>query len=128
MFNPDEAKYAQGVQVELPYLTNDTLLLTRMSDQAVDRIFRQGYRYSKAEVMLLDLRQPGEFTGDLFAKRQTAEMDQLMKVVNQINSRWGRGTVRLGRVPLEPEWAMKREMMSQSYTTRLDQLWTVKCN
>lgn len=128
MFNPDEAKYAQGALVELPYPTNDTLLLTRMSGHAVERIFREGYRYSKAEVLLLDLRQPGEFTGDLFAARQSVEMDQLMKVVDQINSRWGRGTVRSGSVPLNPDWAMKREMMSQSYTTRIDQLWTVKCN
>ncbi|GAB7527896.1 translesion error-prone DNA polymerase V subunit UmuC [Pseudomonas sp. 3A(2025)] len=128
MFNPEEAKYAQGALVELPYPTNDTLLLTRMSGQAVDRIFREGYRYSKAEVMLLDLRQPGEFTGDLFAQRQSVEMDQLMKVVDQINSRWGRGTVRSGSVPLNPDWAMKREMMSQSYTTRIDQLWAVNCN
>ncbi|GAB7527944.1 hypothetical protein PS3A_03500 [Pseudomonas sp. 3A(2025)] len=82
MFNPDVARYAQGALVELPYPTNETLPLTRMSSEAVDRIFRKGYRYRKSEVLLLDLRQPGEFTGDLFAARQSAEMDQLMKVVD----------------------------------------------
>lgn len=127
MFNPDEAKYAQGALVELPYPTNDTLLLTRMSGQAVERIFRPGFRYSKAEVLLLDLRHPGEFTGDLFASRQSPQMDQLMKVVDEINRRWGRGTVRSGSVPADPDWAMRREFMSQSYTTRIDQLWTVNC-
>lgn len=42
------------------------------------------------------------------------------------NERWGMGTLRLASVPSNPEWAMRREMMSQSYTTRIDQLWTVQ--
>ncbi|WP_155517404.1 DUF4113 domain-containing protein, partial [Pseudomonas amygdali] len=28
--------------------------------------------------------------------------------------------------PVTPDWGMRREHMSQSYTTRLDQLWVVK--
>ncbi|WP_045490599.1 Y-family DNA polymerase [Pseudomonas sp. StFLB209] len=128
MFNPDEARYAQGALVELPYPTNDTLLLTRAGSEAVERIFRPGFRYSKAEVLLLDLRQPGEFTGDLFAARQSLGIDRVMSVMDEINGRWGRGTVRSAAVPAAPDWAMKRELMSGSYTTRLDQLWTVKCN
>lgn len=128
MFNPEEAKYAQGALVELPYPTNDTLLLTRAGTEAVERIFRKGFRYSKAEVLLLDLRQPGEFTADLFAARQSAATDRIMSVMDEINGRWGRGTVRSAAVPANPDWAMKRELMSQSYTTRLDQLWKVKCN
>ncbi|MBD8573221.1 Y-family DNA polymerase [Pseudomonas syringae] len=128
LFNPDEAHYAQGALVELPYPTNNTLLLTRMASEAVDQIFRPGYRYSKAEVLLLDLRQPGEFSGDLFEARQPAALAQLMNVIDQINSRWGPGTLRSASVPIDPDWAMKRELMSQSYTTRIDQLWKVKCN
>ncbi|WP_374105171.1 DUF4113 domain-containing protein [Pseudomonas sp. MTM4] len=33
----------------------------------------------------------------------------------------GRGTVRLGRIPAAPKWAMRREMPSQRYTTRWDE-------
>ncbi len=127
MFNPEEAKYAQGALVDLPYPTNDTLLLTRAGTEAVNRIFRPGFRYSKAEVLLLDLRQPAEFTGDLFAPRQSEASDRIMSVLDEINGRWGRGTVRSAAVPAEPDWAMRRDLMSQSYTTRIDQLWTVKC-
>jgi DNA polymerase V len=126
MFNPDEAKYANGVLVELPYPTHDTLLMTNAATQAVERIFRPGYRYSKAEVLLLDLRQPGEFTDDLFAQTQPEKCEQLMQIMDAINARWGRGTLRSATVPLEPDWGMRRELMSQSYTTRIDQLWTVK--
>jgi DNA polymerase V len=128
MFNPDEPRYAQGALVELPYPTNDTLMMTRAATEAVERIYRDGFRYSKAEVLLLDLRQPGEFTDDLFAVTQPQASDRIMNVMDEINGRWGRGTVRSATVPAAPDWGMQRNLMSQSYTTRLDQLWKVKCN
>lgn len=127
MLNPDELHHAQGALVELPYPTCDTLLMTRLATDAVSRIFRPGMRYSKAEVLLMDLRQPGEFSQDLFALEQSPDCARLMQVMDDINQRWGRGTLRTASVPAAPDWAMRRELLSQSYTTRLDQLWTVKC-
>ncbi|MEE4179021.1 MULTISPECIES: translesion error-prone DNA polymerase V subunit UmuC [Pseudomonas syringae group] len=126
MFNPDEAKYANGALVELPYPTNDVRLMTKAATEAVSRLFRPGFKYSKAEVLLLDLRQPGEFTDDLFAACQPAAAEKVMGVLDEVNSRWGRGTLRAGSVPADPQWAMRRDLMSQSYTTKLDQLWTVR--
>ncbi|MDU9402919.1 Y-family DNA polymerase [Pseudomonas sp. zfem004] len=125
LFNPDERHHVQGVLVELPYPTDDTLLLTRMATEAVARIYQAGYRYSKAEVLLLDLRQPGEFSDDLFAQGQPLASGRLMSVLDEVNGRYGRGTLRTGSVPAMPEWGMRRAMMSPSYTTRIEQLWTV---
>lgn len=127
MFNPDEAKYANGVVVDLAYPTDDVRLLTTAAVGALDRVFRPGFKYSKAEVLLLSLCQPGEYTDDLFAPSQPADATRVMTVLDQINERWGRGTLRSASVPSHPEWAMRRELMSRSYTTRLDQLWTVDC-
>jgi DNA polymerase V len=126
MFNPEEAKYANGALVELPYPTNDVRLMTKAATEAVNRLFRPGFKYSKAEVLLMDLRQPGEFTDDLFAHCQPAAAGKVMEVLDEINDRWGRGTLRAASVPSDPEWAMRRDLMSASYTTKLDQLWTVK--
>lgn len=125
MFNPEEAKYANGALVELPYPTNDVRLMTKAATEAVNRLFRPGFKYSKAEVLLMDLRQPGEFTDDLFAHSQPVTADKVMTVLDEINGRWGKGVLRLASVPTAPDWAMRRELMSQSYTTKVDQLWTV---
>ncbi len=125
MFNPDEAKYARGVVVTLPYPTDDVRLLTKAAVDAVDSVFQPGFRYSKAEVMLLDLRQPGEFSDDLFAINQPVQATKVMSVLDEINQRWGRGTLRAASVPVNPAWGMRRELMSQGYTSRLDQLWRV---
>lgn len=77
--------------------------------------------------MLLNLCQQGEYTDDFFASSQPAEATRVMTVLDQINERWGRGTLRSASVPESPDWGMRREMMSQSYTTKLEQLWAVAC-
>lgn len=78
-------------------------------------------------MLLMDLRQPGEFTEDLFALKQPVVCDRLMQVMDDMNERWGRGTMRAVSVLANPGWGMRREMISHSFTTRIDQLWTVKC-
>jgi DNA polymerase V len=90
-----------------------------------NRLFRPCFKYSKAEFLLMDLRQPGEFTDDLFAHSQPVTADKVMTVLDEINGLWGKGVLRLASVPAAPDWAMRRELTSQSYTTKVDQLWTV---
>lgn len=127
MFNPDEARYANGVICELPYPTDDTRLMIQAAGKALERVYRDGFAYSKAEVLLMDLCQRNEHTLDLFALQQSAAADRVMNVLDTINSRWGRGTIRPGAVPAAPEWGMRRELKSPSYTTRLDELWSIPC-
>ena len=101
--------------------------MTKAATEAVSCLYRPGFKYSKAEVLLMDLRQPGEFTDDLFATSQPIAANKVMGGLDEINGRWGRGTLRAASVPTDPDWAMRREMMSFSYTTRLDQLWVIPC-
>jgi len=91
-----------------------------------DVLRRQGI--AKAEILLMDLRQRGEFTGDLFAPDQPQTTERVMGVLDGINARWGRGTLRPARVPVQPGWAMRRELLSSSYTTDWRGLWKVRCS
>jgi DNA polymerase V len=114
------------VVCELPYPTDDTRVITKAAMAGLNEVFREGFKYSKAEVMLIDLRQCGEFTDDMFALVQPEASERVMSVMDLINAKWGRGTVRPGGVPTAPAWGMRRDFKSPSYTTRLDELWTVK--
>lgn len=127
MFNPTEPKFARGIGCRLLSPTNDTREITKAAIQRLELIYQPGFAFSKAEILLLEICQPSEYTPDLFANVQPAASQKIMQVMDQINEKWGRGTMRPARVPSTPEWGMKREMLSPSYTTRLDQLWTVKC-
>ncbi|MFU7526529.1 translesion error-prone DNA polymerase V subunit UmuC [Pseudomonas paraeruginosa] len=126
MHNPDQPRYANCINCPLPYPTDDTRVLAAAAIRGLDAVYRPGYAYSKAEVLLMDLRRRGEFTGDLFTAAPRPAADRLMAVIDRINASEGRGTLRLGRIPVAPEWAMRREMMSQRYTTRWDELMVVR--
>ncbi|HDQ4105110.1 TPA: translesion error-prone DNA polymerase V subunit UmuC [Pseudomonas aeruginosa] len=128
MFNPDEPKFARGVLFELPYPSDDTRLITHAALAGLEQIYRPGFSFAKAQVLLMDLCQRGEYTDDLFAATQPAASEKVMAVLDAVNAKWGRGTLRPGIVPPTPAWGMKREMMSQSFTTRLDQLWSVRAD
>lgn len=108
-----------------PYPTDDTRLITQAALAGLDKLYRPGFAFSKAEVLLMDLCGRGEFTDDLFASSQPANSEKVMAVLDSINAKWGRGTLRPGVVPAAPAWSMRRELMSLSFTTRVDQLWRV---
>lgn len=127
MFNPNEAKLAKSVICELSFPTDDTRLIIKTASKGLDTIYRSGYAYAKAEILLMDLRQCGEFSGDLFAQEQPEAARCVMGVLDEINSRWGRGTLRLARVPQEPGWGMRRELLSPRYTTDWQGIWKVPC-
>lgn len=62
----DEPKYSNATTVIPPFPTDDVLLLTRLASKALDDIWKDGFRYSKAEILLMDLMKRGEYTEDPF--------------------------------------------------------------
>lgn len=122
----DGPRYANAVTMALPAPTDDTREILALAQRGLSQIYRPGYPFSKCSILLMDLSQRGELTPDLFAPKPRPGSEQLMKVVDQINQREGRGTVRIGRVPAKPAWAMRREMLSQRYTTRWDDVIGVR--
>ena len=62
-----EAKYANGILCQLPYPTDDSRLIIKAVQAGLQQLYREGFSYAKAQVMLLDLCRKNEYTPDLFA-------------------------------------------------------------
>lgn len=93
--------------------------------EGISQLYRDGFSYAKAQVLLLDLCNRDEYTQDLFASEQPVKSERLMGTLDAINSRWGRGTLKPGRLAKTAEWSMRRELLSPSYTTRWAELLKV---
>ena len=95
--------------------------LTRAALWALKHLFKPGYAYQKAGVMLMELRDAGVEQGQLF---NTAPPDRpvLMQVIDRANAQWGRGTLRLASEGMNKPWQMRREHASPAYTTRWEDL------
>lgn len=122
-FNSEEAQYPNDAIVNLPYPTNDVRLMTKAATEAVNHLYRPGLKFSKAEELLMDLRQPGEFTDDLFMASQREAAEKVMGVLDETNEKRGRGYIADWERACRPWVENEKELMSKSYTTRIGQLW-----
>jgi DNA polymerase V len=92
----------------------------------LETLYRPGYRYQKAGVMLLALQRAGTVQLDCFADAAAATLDpireRLMAAVDAINRRQGRGAVRFAGEGCARPWAMRSKNRTPCYTTRWDEL------
>lgn len=89
---------------------------------ATKELFRQGYGYKKAGVVILKLAQASEITGSLFADEASARRDaRLSAALDSLNGTFGPGTVRFG-VQGDGAVFAAREHQSPHYTTLWDDI------
>lgn len=94
-FNPKEPQYSNGVTVKLLHPSDNTFKLSEAAISGLKRIYKLGYAYKKAGVMLMDLCPAIQVPADLFSQVETPERSKnLMATLDEINARMGRGTVR----------------------------------
>ena len=91
---------------------DDTRLIIAAAREGISRLYRDGFSYAKAQVLLLDLCKRDEYTPDLFAPEKPVRTERLMSTLDAINERWGRGTLKPGRIAKQAEWGMRRELLS----------------
>lgn len=121
-FSSKEPPYQRSMTIPLPEATADTRVLVTWALKVLRRIYRPGFAYQKAGVMLSDLRPKTMAQASLFADLETERADCLMATLDVINQRWGRGTLRSAAEGTETPWQMKRQRLSPSYTTDWDGL------
>lgn len=123
-----------SVALPLPVPTADSAVFIRLAHEGLDRVFRPGYPYAKAGVMLYGLERADTRQGSLLALAEgTAEHDaareRLMAVADRINARYGRGKLRHAAEGLDDEapWHMRQRHRSPRRTTAWDELAEALC-
>lgn len=125
---PPEEQYSRQMALHLPQASSDTLQLTRAALWLLRRIFRPGFLYAKAAVILHELRPQGAIQGDLFLSGpDPLKRAALNDTMDAINRRWGRGTLRVASTGNTPVWGMRQNHLSPYWTTRWDDIPVAKC-
>lgn len=129
VFKPELPQYQRSVTVPLPEATADTRLLTQWGIRILRKIFRPGFGYHKAGITLLNLVPKTQQQFALFAqpgKEGGIKSEKLMEVLDSINQRFGRCTLRVAAEGTEKAWQMRRGNLSPAYTTDWAALPVVK--
>ncbi|UMM63135.1 Y-family DNA polymerase [Aristophania vespae] len=108
----------RGAVIEPTY---DTAVLITESIRLLKPLWKNGYRYYKAGIILNDLSCLSN-QSDLFSTYDKEKSGTLMQVLDDINARYGRGTLRPSSTALRPSWGARSAMRSPRYTTHLDEI------
>lgn len=130
--------YDETAQVALPGGTADSMALIRAAHRALDSIFKEGYAYAKAGIMLYHLESAAQRQGSLLmlaalkneadGGRNEVRQQALMHALDGIHQRYGRQGIRFGAEgPQKAEWHMLQQHRSPQWTTVWDDLAVACC-
>ena len=128
-FRP-EPQYSRSVVVPLRRPTSDTGILIESALMGLRVIYKPNFKLAKAGVMLLDLQSSDYEQIELDLEQdETADRSKLMKALDVVNQRFGRGTLHMASAGMAGDkrvWSMKQERRTPRYTTRMEDILKVQ--
>lgn len=120
----EQKRLSRQQVITLDHPTNDTRMLIKAAKQGVASVFEPDYRYARAGVGLLDIRDENPTQLNLFDRYQSDRSKKLMQVVDSLNKK--EPQVFFASSGIDPFWSMRRKLKSPAYTTSLSDLPVVK--
>jgi DNA polymerase V len=124
----DQAEfYGRTETIALPAPTECSLQIANAALWLLKKMYRPEVYYQKAGVMLSELVPDAGQQTDLFAYSSSSNKSGgLMDIVDRINSKYRRGTIRLASEGIERTWSMRRSFKSPDYTADWNELPSVR--
>ncbi|MBK0394544.1 Y-family DNA polymerase [Ramlibacter algicola] len=129
-FRKWERQYSRSATVPLRRPTADTAPIVQAALRGLRQVFREGFKFHKAGVILLDLQPATRVQGELALDEEPApKQGRLAAAMDRINDRYGRGTLHTASAGTGGDaraWTMKQEWLTPQYTTNWAHLPTAR--
>ncbi len=104
--------YSNSKTIDFPIATNDSIEIVKTALTALESIFKNGYRYQKAGVLLSGLAESSN-NKNLFSSEKDDKISNLMKSIDNTNYRYGRSTLSLASAGVHKKWSSRRQHYSK---------------
>jgi DNA polymerase V len=121
-FREDQAQYSNARALALDEPTDDPIRVIRRAKELLRAIFRPGYFYKKAGVILLDLVSSHSRQGLLFEEFGDDRTRGFVDAVEEVAARYGTGGGFWAAQGIDQSWSMRREMRTPRYTTNWSEI------
>lgn len=124
---PFEPQHHQSITVVLSDPSDNTLTLTSAALKGLKQIYKAGFKYKKAGVILNLLADKPTMQQSLFDDMEVkGKSAGLMKAMDSINSRFGNAAIKTAASGTKQDWQMRSSNRSPNYTTQWDELPVVR--
>lgn len=124
---PFEPQHHQSITVVLSDPSDNTLTLTNAALKGLKQIYKTGFKYKKAGVILNLLADKPTMQQSLFDDMEVkGKSAGLMKAMDSINSRFGNSAIKTAASGTKQDWQMRSGNRSPNYTTQWDELPIVR--
>ena len=124
-FRPDLPQYKNVRFVRLPVASNSTLNVVQAALRGLQSIYRTGYQYKKAGVIVSGLVPSNTIQYNLFHPTDEDRHTRLMTAMDKVNDREGRDVLRVAEQGFDRRWTLRQERLSPCYTTRWADFMTI---
>ena len=123
-FRERDEPFSRSATIQLHPPSSDTAVLVDAAVRGVREFFEPGYRLAKAGVILMDLAPATVQQASLLddAPPPVRDRSALMETVDQINARWGKGTMGVGTAWQTGGWGMRQQRKTPNYTASVDNM------
>ena len=122
----NQAQYCNQTVMQLPVPTNDTTELINFALRGLNSIFKEGYRFKKAGVIVSEIVPERPLQSDLFDTRDRQKFNRIMRVMDSLNDSYGKQKVKIAAQGFDRKWKLKNEKLSPCYSTNLGDVVEVK--
>ncbi len=120
-----DRQYVKGLACSLVTTTNDTRELITAAQPVLKQLFKPGFNYKKAGILLMDITPNSQQSNDLFVQATSPRSAALMKVLDETNKSFGLHTLFFAAEGCAASWAMRSEHRSSRYTTHWQEIVSV---
>jgi len=124
-FREDLPQYYNSIAYDLKPPSAFAPLLVKKAIEGLHMIYEPGYKYQKVMIHLLNLVHEDRQQQDFF-EEELPKQKALMACFDKINEKYGSHTLFIGTQGVTKNWSMKRNFLSPSYTTSLNDIPKVK--
>lgn len=120
----DVPQYSNSVTFSVSPVSNCTWELTHLTLRGLERIFRPGYDYRKAGVVLSELETEACAPRRLWEDEHSERYRSLMRTMDEVNTRFGRDALHCGIFPSSGIWRTKTGFAAPGYTIKWQDIVT----
>ena len=121
-FDKNRKYYSNSITIDLPVSTSNSLELVKEAINGLKKIYKYGYFYQKAGVILSKLNEISDQKFNLLAPIMENRSYTLMKAIDFTNAKYGRNAITVAQAGINNTWKMRRKHSSKIDTGSFDSL------